>query len=102
MRLQLETIPREGPRYPAPLRERLARNAPPQVTALDAGRRLLLSAFPETETRITTVIARRRNEFVAALADEAIIIHATPGGHVAQLSEQFQQWGIRVVRVVGG
>ena len=101
MRLQLETIPREGPRYPAPLRERLARNAPPQVTALDAGRRLLLSAFPETETRITADLARRRNE-LAALADEAIIIQATPGGHVAQLSEQFQQWGIRVVRVVGG
>lgn len=186
MSLQLETIPREDPRYPAHLRERLGRNAPPQVTALgnltllappktalfcsarcpgsailraydqaaqwrdegrciisgfhapvekeclrillrgtqpiilcparalpkripldwqtalDAGRLLLLSAFPETETRITTVIARRRNEFVAALADEAIIIHATPGGHVAQLSEQFQQWSVRVIRVVGG
>lgn len=81
----------------------LPKRIPPDwQSALNAGRLLLLSAFPETETRITTDLARRRNEFVAALADEAIIIHATPGGHVAQLSEQFQQWSVRVVRVVGG
>ena len=81
----------------------LPKRIPPDwQTALDAGRLLLLSAFPESETRITTALARRRNEFVAALADEVIIIHATPGGHVAQLSEQFQQWSVRVVRVVGG
>ena len=81
----------------------LPKRIPPEwQAALDAGRLLLLSAFPESETRITTDLARRRNEFVAALADEVIIIHATPGGHVAQLSEQFQQWSVRVVRVVGG
>jgi len=81
----------------------LPKRIPPDwQTALDAGRLLLLSAFPETETRITTDLARRRNEFVAALADEGIIIHATLGGHIAQLSEQFQQWSVRVVRVVGG
>ena len=84
-----------------------ARALPKRISAewqkpFDDGRLLLLSAFPETETRITADLARRRNEFVAALADEAIIIHATPGGHVAQLSEQFQQWSVRVVRVVGG
>jgi len=81
----------------------LPKRIPPEwQTALNAGRLLLLSAFPETETRITTDLARRRNEFAAALADEGIIIHATPGGHIAQLSEQFQQWSVRVVRVVGG
>ena len=69
---------------------------------LDDGRLLLLAAFHETETRITADLARRRNELVAALADETIIIHATPGGNIAQLSEQFQQWSVRVVRVVGG
>ena len=52
--------------------------------------------------RATTALAERRNELVAALADEAVIIHATPGGHIARLSEQLQQWGIRVVHVVGG
>ena len=69
---------------------------------LDDGRLLILSEFNETKTRITADLARRRNELVAALADEAIIIHATPGGNIAQLSEQFQQWSVRVVRVVGG
>jgi len=35
---------------------------------------------------------------VAALADDAFIIHATPDGHVAQLNKQLQHWDIRVVR----
>lgn len=70
--------------------------------SLTAGRLLILSGFNASHRRATTELATCRNELVAALADEAIIIHATPGGHVAQLSEQFQLWSVRVVRVVGG
>jgi predicted Rossmann fold nucleotide-binding protein DprA/Smf involved in DNA uptake len=63
-------------------------------TALDAGRLLLLSAFPETETRITTDLARRRNEFVAALADEAWFAHITPGGQAERLTHRLTGWRV--------
>ena len=63
-------------------------------TALDAGRLLLLSAFPETETRITTDLAHRRNEIVAALADEAWFAHITPGGQSEALARRVATWGI--------
>ena len=62
--------------------------------ALDAGRLLLLSAFPETETRITTDLARRRNEFVAALADEAWFAHITPGGQSERLTHRLAEWRV--------
>ena len=84
-----------------------ARTLPKRVPAgwkkpLADGRLLSLSCFRPEESRPTTKLASRRNKLVAALADEVFIIHATPGGHIALLSEQFQQWGVRVVRVVGG
>jgi len=73
----------------------LPKRIPPEwQTALDAGRLLLLSAFPETETRITTVLARRRNEFVAALADEAWFAHITPGGQSERLTHRLAEWGV--------
>lgn len=50
-------------------------------------RLLILSAFP-TEKRVTTDLAQRRNEIVAALADEHYFAHITPGGHTAQLAKQ--------------
>lgn len=68
---------------------------------LAQGRLLLLSCFAAAHRRVTAELAARRNDLVAALADEAFIIHATRGGHVAQLSKRLEQWGIRVVRVVG-
>jgi predicted Rossmann fold nucleotide-binding protein DprA/Smf involved in DNA uptake len=49
---------------------------------LDGGRLLILSFFPDKETRITAELASRRNELVAALADEVYLAHATPGGRL--------------------
>ena len=73
----------------------LPQRIPPEwQTALDAGRLLLLSAFPETETRITTDLARRRNEFVAALADEVWFAHITPGGQSERLTHRLAQWRV--------
>lgn len=73
----------------------LPKRIPPEwQTALDAGRLLLLSAFPETETRITTDLARRRNEFVAALADEAWFAHITPGGQSERLTHRLTKWRV--------
>ena len=46
---------------------------------LGAGRLLVLSAFTATANRVTAELAARRNEFVAALADEVFIAHAAAG-----------------------
>lgn len=59
--------------------------------ALDAGRLLLLSQF-EKRRRPDQETARKRNELVAALSDEVLIIHATPGGAIAQISELVTTW----------
>jgi predicted Rossmann fold nucleotide-binding protein DprA/Smf involved in DNA uptake len=77
-----------------PARALPKRIRPEWQTALDAGRLLLLSAFSETQTRITTDLARRRNEFVAALADEAWFAHITPGGQAERLARRLTAWRV--------
>lgn len=47
--------------------------------ALAGGRLLVLSPFPETAHRASARLAAERNAFTAALADEIVIAHATPG-----------------------
>ncbi len=37
--------------------------------------------------------ARQRNELVAALSDEVLIIHATPGGQIERIATIVDQWG---------
>ena len=81
----------ENFRLPTDWKEPLAQN-----------RLLLLSCFPAKHNRVTAELAARRNELVAALADEALIIYANPGGHIEQLSALLSKWGIRVVGVVRG
>lgn len=67
--------------------------------ALDSGRLLLLSPFEKRPRRPDTRSARRRNELVAALANEVLIIHATPGGQIDQLSRLADRWGIPKVNL---
>jgi len=62
--------------------------------ALDAGRLLVLSPFEKRPRRVDTWSGRRRNELVAALADEVLIIHATPGGQIERISELVDRWKI--------
>lgn len=62
--------------------------------ALDATRLLILSPFEKYPRRPTTESARQRNELVAALADEVLIVHATPGGQIHQLLELVNRWRI--------
>ena len=67
-----------------------ARALPKRIPAdwqksMDEGRLLILSAFP-TERRVTADLAQRRNEIVAALADDHYFAHITPGGHTAHLA----------------
>jgi len=61
---------------------------------VDAGRLLILSLFQKHPRRPTTDSARQRNELVAAMADEVLIIHATAGGQIEQLSEMIHRWHI--------
>jgi len=76
-----------------------ARALPKRISAdwqkpLDEGRLLILSAFRKSETRVTADLARRRNDFVAALADEAWFAHITPGGKNDLLTRRLARWGI--------
>jgi predicted Rossmann fold nucleotide-binding protein DprA/Smf involved in DNA uptake len=67
--------------------------------ALESGRLLLLSPFEKSPRRPDTRSARRRNELVAALSDEVLIMHATPGGATARISELIDRWRIPPVRL---
>ena len=60
------------------------------------GGRLILSPFEKNRPRPTTESARYRNELIAALADEILIIHATPGGQIEQISELVSSWRLPV------
>jgi predicted Rossmann fold nucleotide-binding protein DprA/Smf involved in DNA uptake len=68
-----------------------ARSLPKRVPAewkkpLADGRLLILSCFSTEEGRPTKELAARRNEFVAALADEVWFTHITPGGQMERLA----------------
>jgi predicted Rossmann fold nucleotide-binding protein DprA/Smf involved in DNA uptake len=47
---------------------------------LAAGRLLILSPFKKNQRHMTAEMARTRNAFVAALADQILVAHAEPGG----------------------
>jgi predicted Rossmann fold nucleotide-binding protein DprA/Smf involved in DNA uptake len=68
------------------------RLAPELRPAVDAGRLLLLTPFPATARRVTAELASRRNEFVAALADEVWFAHITPGGQMACIADRVKRW----------
>jgi predicted Rossmann fold nucleotide-binding protein DprA/Smf involved in DNA uptake len=53
---------------------------------LSDGRLLILSCFVERDRRVTTSLAARRNEFVAALADDVWFAHIAPGGKMQRLA----------------
>jgi predicted Rossmann fold nucleotide-binding protein DprA/Smf involved in DNA uptake len=76
-----------------------ARSLPQRVppdwrTPLADGRLLLLSCFPSGPRRATADTAHRRNEFVATLATEITVLHATPGGRLERLLGQLQPQAI--------
>jgi len=66
-------------------------------TAFDAGRVLYLSPFAKQPRRVTKESALRRNETVAALADEAYVAHVAAGGQTALISKMLVQWGVLLV-----
>ncbi len=66
--------------------------------ALANKRLLILSAFPDTESRPTAALAERRNQLVAALADEAYFAHITPNGSTARLATLVAASGIPIMK----
>lgn len=64
--------------------------------AIDEGRLLLLSLFPASERRITATLAEKRNQMVAALAEEVFFAYITPKGRASRLSKQITKWGIPI------
>jgi predicted Rossmann fold nucleotide-binding protein DprA/Smf involved in DNA uptake len=84
----------DSPVILCPARGMLERLPAQWAIAVASGRMLILSAFASTAARITAELAVRRNEFVAALADEVYIAHATVGGHLESLTRRLRAWGI--------
>ena len=84
----------DAPVILCPARAMLTRLPAQWAIAVASGRMLILSAFGATATRITAELAARRNEFVAALADEVFISHATPSGQLEKLTHRLREWGI--------
>jgi predicted Rossmann fold nucleotide-binding protein DprA/Smf involved in DNA uptake len=62
--------------------------------ALEGGHLLIVSRFEQSPRRADTGTARRRNELVAALSDEVLIVHAEPGGSIERISELVDRWRI--------
>ncbi|MGH8524389.1 MAG: hypothetical protein ACREXY_09275, partial [Gammaproteobacteria bacterium] len=72
---------------------------PPECrAAFESGRLLFLSAFVEQPKRVTKESALRRNEVVAALADEVFIAHIAPGGETERIAELLARWRVPVMR----
>lgn len=70
------------------------RLSPEWRRALEGNRLLLLSPFEKRPTRLDKRSTAYRNEIVAALSDEVLIIHATPGGEIERISQLIERWGI--------
>jgi predicted Rossmann fold nucleotide-binding protein DprA/Smf involved in DNA uptake len=64
--------------------------------AFEAGRILFLSPFTLQPTRMTRESAIRRNEFVAALADEAYIAHISEGGETERIARRLHDWSVPI------
>lgn len=67
-----------------------ARNLPKRLPNewlghLEKGQMLILSPFAASESRITTELATRRNEYVSHLADEVWIAHASEAGKLQKI-----------------
>jgi len=55
---------------------------------------LFLSPFTGQPNRITKESAMRRNEVVAALADNAYVAHVSPGGGTARIAQMLEEWNV--------
>jgi predicted Rossmann fold nucleotide-binding protein DprA/Smf involved in DNA uptake len=61
--------------------------------AFDDGRLTIISPFASAQNRVTANLARQRNRFIAALADEVVFAYISPGGSLSLLAEGIAAWG---------
>ncbi|GMU92697.1 MAG: hypothetical protein AMXMBFR4_17550 [Candidatus Hydrogenedentota bacterium] len=61
------------------------------------GRLLLLSPFQPVARRQSAALARQRNDFVAALADEVYIPYASPNGEIERIARLVTTWGVPLI-----
>lgn len=61
------------------------RHAPGVRRALRDGQLLMVSPFPASVARITAAAARRRNQFMLAVAERIVVGYAREGGALAQV-----------------
>jgi predicted Rossmann fold nucleotide-binding protein DprA/Smf involved in DNA uptake len=75
--------------------KRLTVNRLPKEYAepISEGRLLMLSPFGEKVKRARQDIARFRNEFAAALADQVFVVYAAPGGKIESFCKKVLGWG---------
>jgi predicted Rossmann fold nucleotide-binding protein DprA/Smf involved in DNA uptake len=64
-----------------------------QRKALNDGRLTIISPFARAQKRVIADLARQRNRFIAALADEVIFAFISPGGSLSLLAEEIAAWG---------
>ena len=62
--------------------------------AFQAGRLLFLSPFADHPKRVTKESAARRNEVVAALADDVFIAHVARGGQMERIAGMLKRWRV--------
>jgi len=75
--------------------KRLTVNRLPKEYAepISEGRLLMLSPFGEKVKRARQDIARFRNEFVGALANQVFVVYAAPGGKIEIFCKKVLGWG---------
>jgi len=64
---------------------------------LDQGRLLLLSPFEKKHRRMTAALAEQRNDFVVAVTDEVIFIHASSGSKTESFAHGLLDKGIPIL-----
>jgi predicted Rossmann fold nucleotide-binding protein DprA/Smf involved in DNA uptake len=87
----------DAPVILCPARGMLLRLPAQWAITVASGRMLILSAFAATANRVTAELAARRNDFVAALADEIFIAHITIGGQLEQFAKRLRAQGIPII-----
>jgi predicted Rossmann fold nucleotide-binding protein DprA/Smf involved in DNA uptake len=60
---------------------------------LDAQRCLVVSPFTKIHRRVTSELAEERNNLVAALAKQVVVLHAQPGGRIDRLCRKLMAEG---------
>jgi predicted Rossmann fold nucleotide-binding protein DprA/Smf involved in DNA uptake len=61
-------------------------------TAIQSDHLLILSPFHSNQSRMTAMLAQKRNYFVAALADAVFIAYASPDSKTEDLAKQVVAW----------